>query len=271
MFLPIGCPQYSMDTEEKPIQKPKDVTQELRPSALFVSGRDFEKGKKAVVANLFSLWGIPLNKDFECVTHNERYHIVVTGPSNFAVPADAPLYIKASRIISAARRISEKTTVIAHVTPRRGVREKIKECMLQAKNPFQYTSLCALLRNNQPFPDSVRVRVGEELAKCECKRNQLFADQIQDPDSLHALLSAIDTIVADAARSSAFSEEEESIAMADNDIIRFLCVDTCFVRAIRENGASAFTPIRLRQSKDLFYKVDSAYPGFKTDLSFLAR
>jgi hypothetical protein len=128
-----------------------------------------------------------------------------------------------------------------------------------------------LLRNNQPFPDSVRVKAGEELAKFESKRCQSSADQIQDPDSLHALLSTVNTIVADAARPSSFLEGEESIAMADNDIIRFLCVDTCFVRAIRENGASAFTPIRLRQSKDLFYKVDSAYPGFKTDLSFLAR
>lgn len=271
MFLPIECPQYSMDTEEKPIQNPKDVTQELRSSALFVSGRDFEKGKKAVVANLFSLWGIPLNKDFECVAHNEQYHVVVTGPSNFSVPADAPLYIKASRIISAARRISEKTTVIAHVTPRRGVREKIKEYMLQAKNPFQYTSLCTLLRNNQPFPDSVRVRAGEELAKYECKRYQPSADPIQGSNSLHALLSTVNTIVADAAKPSSFSEGEESIRVADNDIIRFLCVDKCFVRAIRENGASAFTPIRLRQSKDLFYKVESTYPGFKTDLSFLAR
>ncbi len=268
MFLPVGCPKYPINAEEKTITK--GVTQEMRSSVLFVSGRDFEEEKRTVVANLFSLWGIPLDKQFECVTRNNtHYRVVVTGPSNFVVPTDAPLYIKASRIISAARQVSKKVTVIAHVTPRRGVRERIKEYMLQAENPFQYASLGTILRNDTPFPDSVRIRIGEELAKFECQKRQCSPLQGQEPASLHVLLSIVNAIVADAVTSSSFLKG--GICVADNDIIRFLCIDTHFINTISEHGSCAFTPIRLRQSKDLFYKIAPTYPGFKTNLSFLVQ
>jgi len=268
MFLPVGCPKYPIKTEEKTVTK--GITQEMRPSVLFVSGRDFEEEKRAVVANLFSLWGVPLDKQFECVTRNNtHYRVVVTGPSNFVVPADAPLYIRASRIVSAARQVSEKITIIAHVTPRRGVRERIKEYMLQAENPFQYVSLGTILRNDIPFPDSVRIRIGEELAKFEYQARQFSTPQGQEPASLHTLLSIVNTIVTDAVTSPFFSKE--SICVADNDIIRFLCIDTHFIDTIGEHGSCAFMPIRLRQSKSLFYKIAPTYPGFKTDLSFLVQ